>query len=212
MNLIRTFLFVTISLAASVSLANERNMPVEPQLAPDAYQAAGIGHLQDQTIPDNTSEIRIWMTSGPVLAEYMLRIRSNADGKFSGEVWLELRSVIFTDTREIERRKYWLRHCRDLKADKDHVICRKDFVRTPKWKLIYKELTALGIESLPDQSAFPPPKLEINDGIWIEVEVRHGTSYRKYEYLDPELRDEPEARSASRIADIMRNEVIRNLR
>lgn len=209
MNLLRGLLFASLMLAAAQATANEREEPFLLQFTSEAVTTAGMGTLKESHIPDQTSEIRVWIGFGVVQPQKMLRLRVNADGGVSGEILVHFPSdLTYMEDHAAEFRRDVMRNCTNLRTGKESDVCTATLKNTPSWDALYKNLFRLGITTLPDQSELPQPEIDVLDGIAMVVEVREGSSYRAYEYSNPAFRSEPEAEAATMIihaiADVFR--------
>lgn len=66
--------------------------------------------------------------------------------------------------------------------------CRMAFDAPPDWASLIHDAEALGLRTLPDESAVAPPEdsfIGHTDGTLYDVEVRDGERYRVYSYLNP---------------------------
>jgi tryptophan synthase alpha subunit len=155
--------------------------------------------LKDTSLAAGEREIRVWVGFGIVVPEKMLRLRINSNGVVSGNVYLNYPNDLEND----EFLKRVLATCDHLKIGEEDNVCTRVYKSEPSWKSIYKNLLALNITNLPDQSELPAPDIQVNDGIAMVVEIRDGTSYRAYQYSNPIFRSQPEAVAASKIITIV---------
>lgn len=71
------------------------------------------------------------------------------------------------------------------------------------WPALWDRLLAEGLLSLPDEKELGPLRLTTHPTSY-KVEIHRGGRYREYEWTNPGLRSEPEARAVLRIARILR--------
>jgi hypothetical protein len=64
-------------------------------------------------------------------------------------------------------------------------------------------LKKLGLDTLPDESQLPKTDITVTDGVAMLVEVRHGRTYRAYEYSNPAIREQQEAKAAAQIISLV---------
>lgn len=173
-------------------------------VADEVGAIAGLPSLETAALPAGAVELRIWTGFGVVVPNHMLRLRRSADGEVTGE---RLRyfpvDLSYLNAQAAAFRKDARRGCEQLQRGETTEVCV--LVRRPwrGWRRIYESLHKLGIATLPDGSLLPPPRLELNDGYSIHVEVRQGADYRTYSYINPVVIDAPEARAVLRISDIV---------
>ena len=188
-------------LFAAPTFAQHSERPFLLQFTSDTALTAGIGLLNNSPIPDNTTEVRIWIGFGVVVPEEMLRLRTDAQGATLGEVLVHFPSdLTYMKAREAAAfRRDVMRRCNRLRKGKETDVCTATFKHAPDWSALYKELVKLGITTLPDESELPKSDRLVFDGVAIVVEVRQGSVYRAYEYSNPVFRSEPEAKAAAQI-------------
>lgn len=75
------------------------------------------------------------------------------------------------------------------------------------WPALWRELDQLGLLTLPDSSALPPPEELVADGESYVVEINTGNTYRTYQYGNPQFQRWPEAKKIVRIIDILQREL-----
>jgi hypothetical protein len=199
------------SATAATDVPSDPHVPSLLQYTHEVAETAGIGRLSATAGTPGVEELRIWVGFGIVTPEHMLRLRIDATGKVSGELWVhfpgDLSGVVDIHERKKIRRQ-WTRDCAKPKRGRKDDVCLSIF-RTPvDWRDVYERLRALGIATLPDESALPRTALIALDGISMVVEVRNGAAYRAYAYSNPMLRDGPEAEAAVKILHAV-GEVIR---
>jgi hypothetical protein len=167
----------------------------------DAVLAAGLGDLAHQALPDGATEVRIWAFSGPFARQPMLRLRRSARGVVTGELYIlypaDWAMEGNADGRDL--RRFMRANCRSIAMGADQAICHARFAREPRWTALYRRFEGLGLLTLPDQDDLPksiPPhadctnpdepceldELVISDGSGMDVEVRQGSTYRRYGY------------------------------
>ncbi|HSE59998.1 MAG TPA: hypothetical protein VLA99_14960 [Nitrospiraceae bacterium] len=157
------------------------------------------------SLPDKSSEIRIWIGFGQVIPEKMLRLRVNPHGVVSGDVLIHFPSdLTFMGVKDAARfRRQVMRSCTDLRRGKESDVCTATFKHVPDWQSLRDKLVALGITTLPNESVLPEPELLVLDGVAMVVELRDRTSYRAYQYSNRLSRSEPEAVAAAEIIRIV---------
>ena len=201
MNFFPGFVLVAVILTSGQNSAETKEQPFLLQFTHEVATTAGIGLLSDLVIPDNATEIRVWIGFGTVIPEEVLRLGINADGVVSGDVLIhfpsDLTSMGSQDASEFL--KSIMRNCRDSRKGEQSEVCTATYRHEPDWEALYEDLLGLGIATLPDESELPKPEFMVMDGISMVVEVRNGPKYRAYQYSNPAFRDEPEARAATKI-------------
>ena len=200
--LVATLLFVAMPAPAAEQTTAE---PFLLQFTHGASEAAGIGELKEVPLPDGEREIRIWVGFGVLRTDHMLRLQADSFGNVHGEVLAHYRNDLsdMEPQDAAEFRRSVLEGCKNPREGHDSNVCTVAYRRTPNWQSIYKKLVALGVLTLPDESALPPPELDVTDGIAMVVEIRDGSQYRAYEYSNSWARKEPEAVAATEILQVV---------
>jgi hypothetical protein len=191
-----------LSTALQVSAAEKAQEISNLLLSTDRVSAAaGIGKLRDFSLAENEQEIRIWIGFGTTRVNRMLQLKVDPSGKVHGEVFVHYKNNLrgMSDGDAAEFRRSVLVGCTNPKEGSEANVCTATFQREPDWQFTYGKLVELGALDLPDESALPPPTVEVTDGSAMVVELRNGSRYRAYQYLNSWIREEPEAIAATRI-------------
>lgn len=175
--------------------------------ASDVVAAAGIGKLRETPLPDGSKEIRIWSdgSTGSIYPNQMVQLKIAPDGKASGVVWwyYPSQSQFGSRNEHLQFLREMDQRCPQKKLGRALVACAQASAPPPDWQAFWQRLTALDVETLPDESELPRPKHGILDGAITIVEVRGGSRYRSYRYANAQARTEPEARKAEAIVEEM---------
>ncbi|GAB3361556.1 hypothetical protein [Lysobacter tyrosinilyticus] len=203
----RKLLAALLLLAAAQTPAAElgADEPFLLQFTHGASAASGMGELSQISLPNGEREIRIWIGFGMMRTDHMLRLQVSPSGKVHGEVLAHYKNDLSNMEPQdaAEFRRSVLEGCTNPKEGSESNVCTVNYRRTPNWQSIYKKLLALGVLTLPDESALPAPEIEINDGVAMVVEIRDGWQYRAYEYSNSWARKEPEAVAATKIMQVV---------
>lgn len=183
----------------------QNDVPFLLQFTHGATEAAGIGELSKANLTADQREVRIWLGFGIMRINRMLRLQISSTGTVRGKVFVHYKNDLsdLTQSDASEFRQDARSGCTNFREGFDSNICIAVYHREPNWRSIYQTLVALRIFDLPDESTLPDPEFEINDGVAIVVEVRHGSNYRTYEYSNPGSRNEPEAVAAKKIMGVV---------
>ena len=206
-----------LALRASAALALAcLAFPCKPEVRPgfdetwnaaEVVVAAGIGKLRETPLPDGSKEIRIWSdaSAGVIYPNQMVQLKIAPDGKASGVVWWYYPSKSQFGSRSEHRQflREMDQRCPEKKRDRPLTACAQASTPPPDWQAFWQRLSALDVETLPDESELPRPKHGILDGGMSIVEVRDGSRYRSYRYGNAQARTEPEAHKAHAIVQEM---------
>ncbi|MDQ1422079.1 MAG: hypothetical protein QOJ52_4041 [Acidimicrobiaceae bacterium] len=176
-----------LSLAAFVSAGEFRRdipratwEPIFFQSVNDLTHRVGWEPLRNKSVAADSLEVRVWIGFGVVPLE-AFRLRRD------GSQW-SAQHVI--DTVQ--------------KAGPANVRAA-----SPKsgWATLWRDLTHLGLLTLPDSSALPREEEMILDGESYVVEISQNDSYRTYEYSNPQFQRWPEAKKIVQIVQTLHREL-----
>jgi hypothetical protein len=74
------------------------------------------------------------------------------------------------------------------------------------WEKLWKEITYLGVLTLPDSSTLPDEEIVL-DGVSYVVEINQNNQYRTYQYGNPEAQKRPQAKQIIEIVQILSDEL-----
>lgn len=196
----KAFCAVLVSVLAHSS-SYGASQPFFLQFTNEVSAAAKIGVLNRTLIPSKESEYRIWIGFGIELPEYAVRLRVDAQGRVRGELLAHYpRDLKYMGKDEADDfRKNISQACSNLRHGVSSDVCTVTFSTPPDWQNLYIKLRELGVETLPDESQLPKSNMMVLDGVAMLVEIRHGETYRAYEYSNPSIRSEQEAKAAAQI-------------
>ncbi|WP_376692950.1 hypothetical protein [Wenzhouxiangella sp. EGI_FJ10409] len=204
MSLFRSIALTTL-LLGPVQASDEDDY--QPSLLSSTHQvvdAAGLERLEDQNLPAQESELRVWIGFGVGIPDHMLRLHANGDKDIRGEILAYFPSALAYMGDDAEHfRGEISQKCNNFRVGDDSEVCTASFDDEPGWDQIYHKLVDLGIRTLPDESELPDPKVRVHDGVAMVVELRTGSRYRAYQYANPGFRDQPEAQAAARIMRVI---------
>lgn len=153
-------------------------------------------------------EIRIWRGMGLGVPYDLLRlVRRNGkvEGRYSWWWPVFPRELIARlETTPIDA---VLRYGREGQCSRPRRVgaaegCDLYLLTKPDWQVMWDSLTALGVWTLPDQSALPRDSVLVFDGSSMTVEVRDGRRYRSYAYNNPDVHAHPAQHLAAAIERI----------
>jgi len=145
----------------------------------DRYEMAkraNLPPLKSKNLSEDDIEFRVWVSYGKKPLEGF--VISRIDGLWGG-VFLEA-------INRINKPPY------------------RSELRSPKpgWEQLWSKLVDAGLLTLPDSSQWENG-VRIKDGTSYVVEVKQGSVYRTYSYLDPSNQKWKEAKRMLRIADLL---------
>jgi hypothetical protein len=169
------------------------------------YEAAnGLPDLEFGPHVRGEREIRVWIGFGLGWPLTLDRL-TERNGKVSGDLILAWNRDDPRDTPDSSDFAALMRYeyrgrCHSFRRTVEAETCIADFLTTPPWAKIWREIDTLGVWVLPDASTLKGGAL-VFDGWGMVVETWDGAHYRIWSYSNPESQPWPEAKSAVRIAD-----------
>ncbi len=169
------------------------------------HEPLGIPRLRTTNFQKGTREIRIY--TGIVIAypRSGLIVHEQA-GRVSGVLfrYWPVDDSAFDESLGAEQRftENEAGRCRTIVRGKDATLCVVRFSREPDWRALLGSLDSANAWNLPDESQVPSRGMVI-DGWVIRVEARRDTSYRRYQYHNPQVYRPPEGANALHIMGIL---------
>jgi len=157
-------------------VSGDRSEPLFADAINERAKAANLTPLKSQELNGDDLELRVWVGFGKKPLEgFVIR---RADGLWGGTF---LESMNAT-TKPPFRRK----------------------LSSPEsgWELLWSQLVASGLFTLPDSSQLKD-EVGVLDGTSYVVEVKKADVYRTYAYMNPDAQQWPEAKQMLRIASIL---------
>ena len=145
--------------------------------------------LRESPLPKGAKEVRIWIGFGIVHPDFMLRFQIGTDGTLTGTM------LAYAEPYPTDETYYqWISAvlaamCSSIQGDDTIKSCSADASRDIRWNVIYRQLVAESLWTLPDESELPEPKYTMSDGEAFVVELRDGKGYRAYQYANPGMRE-----------------------
>lgn len=205
--------------------SREHDAPTFSFATDPVAEIVDIPPLRSVSLPDDMTELRVWVGFGIAIPHVLLRLTSqgsDVEGEFVR--WWDMMDHPSNDPRfgdflTMQRTLAGASGCNEEQNGREWIemgdrtatphrgwtfACRADFRdEEPDWLGILDRLTALGVAVLPDPETLTPEPLLVTDGTSLEVEVLSGAEYRTYTYPNPDLQPWPEAGSAQAIIEVI---------
>lgn len=163
---------------------------------------AGMSPLAMTPLPEGKQEIRLWLSTGIVLPNQMLRL-TYAHDRWLGELWRywprgEAEHGI--DGWSHESFDQIMERCGCVRTIRgpENVVCRVAEEKAIDWESVALRLKQLDVAGLPEQSAHAGA-----DGDILDVEVRAGAAYHRVRY--DRFNDSEPARRAGQVVQMMKD-------
>ncbi len=168
----------------------------------DIARDAGMAPLATTPLPEGKQEIRLWLSTGIVLPNQMLRL-TYAHERWLGELWRywprgEAEHGI--DGWSHESFDQTMERCGCVRTIRgpENVVCRVAEEKAIDWESVALRLKQLDIAGLPEEAAHANA-----DGDVLDVEVRAGAAYHRVRYSH--FNSSESARRAGRVVQMMKD-------
>jgi hypothetical protein len=172
--------------------------------------AADLQPLRDANLREGDREVRVWIGGGLGYPQTLHRFMVHGsrlvgeevrywpapavDSSFDGRRGHTFDALVARGQRG---------SCGPVRRVAGMAICRARFRSPPDWDSVLRRAEAAGLWQLPDASELPDDSRLVTDGWGITVELRSGSSYRAYDFANPDQHESPEARRATQVARAM---------
>ena len=168
----------------------------------DVARSAGMSPLATPPLPEGKQEIRLWLSTGIVLPNQMLRL-TYAHDRWLGELWRywprgEAEHGI--DGWSHESFDQTMERCGCVRTIRgpENVVCRVAEEKAIDWESVALRLKRLDVAGLPEEVAHANA-----DGDTLDVEVRAGAAYHRVRYNH--FNNSESARCAGQVVQMMKD-------
>ena len=177
------------------SIAPPDTIPTDTGRFNPVARAARLKSLKTTRLNGDERELRLW-DGGWGDPQYLLRLRKQGT-RVEGQLFLWWDWSESYESRAFEERtRQWVQHaysCGPIAQTvsgpptnrKRTFVCEARFRNHPDWSEVLRRLEENRVWTLPDASALPSDGMVTTDGWGISGEVKIGTRYRTYEYVNP---------------------------